>query len=150
MEARDVKTIADAKQIINERGLRHIKVGIFDIDGILRGKYMAKKKFFSALEKGFGFCDVVLGWDCDDQLYDNVTVTGWHTGYPDALVQIDPSTCREIQGEDTLLFLGSFVGEHGKVGPRATLQRMLAQAEKMGFLANAALETPLHSLASQL
>ena len=140
MEARDVKTIADAKQIINERDLRHIKVGIFDIDGILRGKYMARKKFFSALEKGFGFCDVVLGWDCDDQLYDNVKVTGWHTGYPDALVEIDPSTCREIQGEDTLLFLGSFVGEHGKVGPRATLQRMLAQAKEMGFLANAALE----------
>ena len=140
MEAREVKTIADAKQIVEARGLTHVKVGIFDIDGILRGKYMSRSKFFSALEKGFGFCDVVLGWDCDDQLYDNVKVTGWHTGYPDALVQIDPTTCRDIQGEDTLLFLGSFVGEHGKVGPRATLKRMLEQAESMGFLANAALE----------
>jgi glutamine synthetase len=37
-----------------------------------------------------GFCDVVLGWDSNDQLYDNVTYTGWHTAYPDANVRILP------------------------------------------------------------
>ena len=58
--------------------------GVFDVDGVLRGKYISKAKFFSALESGFGFCDVVLGWDSNDQLYDNVTFTGWHTAYPDA------------------------------------------------------------------
>ena len=140
MEARNVRTKADAKQIIEERNLKHIKVGVFDIDGILRGKYMARNKFLSALENGFGFCDVVLGWDCDDQLYDNVTVTGWHTGYPDGHVEIDPSTCRELPDEDTLLFLGHFTKEHGKVGPRATLRRIINLAEQMGFKAKAALE----------
>ena len=30
---------------------------------MLRGKYMSTPKFLSSLEKGFGFCDVVLGWD---------------------------------------------------------------------------------------
>ena len=140
MNARDVKTIEDAKKIVEERGLKHVKVGVFDIDGILRGKYMAKDKFFSALDKGFGFCDVVLGWDCNDQLYDNVKVTGWHTGYPDGLVEIDPTTCRELPEEDCLLFIGSFVGEHGKVGARASLERMIAKANAMGFNANAALE----------
>ena len=43
MEARSVKTIEDAKKIVEERNLKHVKVGVFDIDGILRGKYMAKK-----------------------------------------------------------------------------------------------------------
>ncbi len=38
----------------------------------------------SALEKGFGFCDVIFGWDIADRLYDNAAVTGWHSGYPDA------------------------------------------------------------------
>ena len=61
MEARKVKTIDDAKNIINERNLSHVKVGVFDVDGILRGKYISKAKFFSALDNGFGFCDVVLG-----------------------------------------------------------------------------------------
>ena len=68
-----------------------------------------------------------------------MTVTGWHTGYPDGLVRIDPATCRELPNEDSLLFLGYFVGPHGEVGPRATLKRMIEKAEKMGFKANAAL-----------
>ena len=42
-----------------------------------------------------GFCDVVLGWDSSDQLYDNVSYTGWHTGYPDANVRVLPETCRD-------------------------------------------------------
>ncbi len=81
-----------------------------------------------------------MGWDCNDQLYDNVSVTGWHTGYPDGLVRIDPSTCRRIPGENSLLFIGNFVGEHGNVCPRATLKRVVSKAEDMGFKANAALE----------
>lgn len=33
-----------------------IKVAGIDADGILRGKLMQKKKFFSIMEEGFGFC----------------------------------------------------------------------------------------------
>ena len=68
-----------------------------------------RDKFVSALEKGFGFCDVVLGWDSNDQLYDNVTLTGWHTAYPDAPVRVLPETMRLIPFEDDLpFFLGEF------------------------------------------
>ena len=95
MNPRDVKSITDAKRIVEERQLSHVKVGVFDVDGVMRGKYMNKAKFFSALDKGFGFCDVVLGWDSNDQLYENpgVEYTGWHTGYPDAPVRILPGSC---------------------------------------------------------
>ena len=72
LKPENIRTAADARRIVEERGLTHVKVGVFDVDGILRGKYMSKPKFFSALEGGFGFCDVVLGWDSNDQLYDNV------------------------------------------------------------------------------
>ena len=44
MYARNVKSVADAKAIIKERGLEYVKVGVFDIDGIMRGKYMGKDK----------------------------------------------------------------------------------------------------------
>ena len=64
MEARDVRSKEDARKLIEERNLKHVKVGVFDIDGILRGKYMARDKFLSALEKGFGFCDVWGLWMC--------------------------------------------------------------------------------------
>ena len=68
-------------------------------------------KFESALEKGFGFCDVVLGWDSNDQLYDNTKLTGWHTAYPDAAVRVLPETMRLIPFENDLpFFLAEFDG----------------------------------------
>lgn len=114
MNARDVKTVADAKRIVQERGIDYVKVGIFDVDGIMRGKYMSREKFFSALDGGFGFCDVVLGWDSNDQLYDSATYTGWHTAYPDAPVRIIPESCRELpMEENSILFLGEFERKGG-------------------------------------
>ncbi len=87
------------RPLIAERNLTHVKVGAFDIDGILRGKYISRAKFESALEGGFGFCDVVLGWDSKDQLYDNARYTGWHTGYPDANVRILPRAVVRCRGK---------------------------------------------------
>ncbi|KGJ96185.1 glutamine synthetase family protein [Colwellia psychrerythraea] len=138
---RDVRTIADAKLIVEERGLSHVKVGLFDIDGIMRGKYMSKEKFFSALASGFAFCDVVLGWDCKDQLYDNGKYTGWHTGYPDAPVRILPQTCRALPYEgDMLLFIAEFSDNAEPICPRNTLKRVLERAKSQGFEVIAALE----------
>ncbi len=88
LNPREVRTIEDAKRIVEERQLTHVKVGLFDIDGVMLGKYMRRNKFFSALEHGFAFCDVILGWDSKDKLYDNVKYTGWHTGYPDAQCEL--------------------------------------------------------------
>lgn len=141
MKARDVKTVEDARKIVDERGLSHIKVGLFDNDGVMRGKYMSREKFFSSLDKGFAFCDVVLGWDVKDQLYDNVTYTGWHTGYPDAPVRIIPDSCRDLVfEEDMLLFIAEFADQAEAVCPRGTLRRVLAKAVDMGFDSYAALE----------
>ncbi len=141
MEARQVKTTQDARKIIEERELKHVKVGVFDIDGVLRGKYMSKEKFFSALESGFGFCDVVLGWDSKDQLYDNVNYTGWHTGYPDAPTRIIPSSCRDLPFEgDQLFFLAEFSDKAEQICPRGVLRRVIQQAEEMEYQVLAALE----------
>ena len=141
MNPREVKTLEDAKQIIKERDLSHVKVGLFDNDGVMRGKYMSREKFFSSLEKGFAFCDVVLGWDLKDQLYDNVTYTGWHTGYPDAPVRILPESCRDIPFEDgMLLFIAEFAGDAEAVCPRGALRKVIEKASDMGFEAFASLE----------
>jgi len=131
-----IKTVEDAKAIVNERGIKNIKIGFFDADGIMRGKYMSREKFFSSLDKGFAFCDVVLGWDSNDQLYDNVKYTGWHTGYPDAPLRIIPETCRELPFEEnTLLFLAEFTDEAEKVCPRGTLRKVMKKANEMGLSA---------------
>jgi glutamine synthetase len=141
MDPRQVKTAADARKIVKERGLTHIKVGVHDIDGILRGKYIHVDKFHSALEGGFGFCDVVLGWDSNDQLYDNAKYTGWHTAYPDAPVRVLPASCRELPLEgNALFFLGEFSDAAETVCPRAVLRRVLARAAGLGFDVSAAAE----------
>ena len=139
----DIRTVEDAKRLVEQRGLNHVKIGLFDVDGVMRGKYLAKEKFFAALDKGLAFCDVVLGWDSSDQLYENVGVefTGWHTGYPDAPVRIDPATCRDIPFEPgMLLFLCEFDGAAAALCPRKLLARTLERADAMGFTAHAAFE----------
>ena len=143
MNPRNVTSVEDARQIVEQRNISHIKVGLFDIDGVMRGKYMSRDKFFSALENGFAFCDVVLGWDSNDQLYENVDIkfTGWHTGYPDAPVRVIPESCREIPFEpETLLFICEFEEEAAKLCPRNLLGRVLDRASDMGFDASAAFE----------
>jgi glutamine synthetase len=141
MKAQQIRTADDARALVNQRGLSHVKVGVTDIDGVIRGKYMAREKFFSALKSGFNFCDVVFGWDSSDQLYDKSVLTGWHTGFPDAPVRIDPTTARDVPLEgDMLFFLGDFVGPTAAVCPRSLLQRVISKAADMGFAATAAAE----------
>ena len=134
MQPRAVKTAEDVRRILRERKLAHVKLGVHDSDGILRGKYLHVDKFMGALEKGLGFCDVVLGWDANDQLYDNTTYTGWHTAYPDAPVRILLDSCRDLPTEPgNLFFLGEFAPPADAVCPRNTLKRVLAKAKTMGF-----------------
>lgn len=126
---------------LDQETIRFFKIGVFDIDGVFRGKYVNRDKFESAVRKGFGFCDVVLGWDSQDQLYDNTKVSGWHTGYRDAPVELDLNSVRKLPFEDdTILLLGQFSGDYEAVCPRRVLDRVVAKAEAMGFHPRAALE----------
>jgi glutamine synthetase len=126
-------------EAIRKSNAGKVKIAVADIDGILRGKYLHRDKFFSAVEGGFGFCDVVFGWDMHDQCYDNTQLTGWHHGFPDAMVRLDLATHRNVPWDgDVDFFLGNFVTPEGKphpLCPRQTLKRVLARAEKMGFSA---------------
>jgi len=103
MNPRHVRTAADARAIVEQRELSHVKVGAFDIDGILRGKYMSRAKFESSLESGFGFCDVVLGGTAGPAVRQRA-LHGWHTGYPDAMVRIVPESCRRFRGRTPSCF----------------------------------------------
>ena len=134
-----LKNAADALAYVRKRDVPYVRLGVFDMDGVFRGKYVNRDKFESAIEKGLGFCAVIVGWDSNDQLYDNVTVTGWHTGYPDAEVRMVPDTMRLIPFEDDLpLFLCEFTGKWEDVCPRGTLRRVLKRAADHGFRGNAA------------
>jgi len=131
-----------ALKAVRDSGTGKVKVAVSDIDGILRGKYLHRDKFFGAAEKppngGFGFCDVVFGWDSSDVCYDNATLTGWQHGFPDALARIDLDTYRRVPWDDDVpFFLGEFVkgdGSPSPICPRQTLKRVLRRAAKLGVL----------------
>jgi glutamine synthetase len=115
-----------------------VKVAIVDVDGIMRGKYMHRDKFISAIENGFGFCSVVFGWDMADSAYDNdIALTGWHTGYGDLEATIDLNTFRNIPWEeDTPFFLADFSGGDKppiEICPRSLLKQTISEAKALGF-----------------
>ena len=136
--------LVELRAAFERLGIRRVKVGGFDVDGVLRGKYVSPEKFWSAAEGGFGFCDVIFGWDIGDVLYDNAKVTGWHSGYPDAHARVDLSTFRMIPWEPgTAAFLVDFVNADGSphpACPRSMLKKVLARAEQAGFKATFAAE----------
>jgi len=143
LKASDVKSIDDAIKLIEQRDITNIKIAATDIDGILRGKYINKKKFISALHNGIGFCDVIFGWDSSDKLYEEDSITGWKSAYPDALGYIDLSTCTELPlEENSILFLLDFEkgGKHKDVCPRSLLKRVIRYGKEMGITFSASAE----------
>ena len=129
-----------ALKSVEKSGAQKVKVAVSDIDGILRGKYLHIDKFKGAAEPypagGFGFCDVVFGWDSSDQCYDNTSVTGWQHGFPDALARLDLDTARNVPWDNKVpFFIGEFINSDGTphpLCPRQTLKKVLKRAEKMG------------------
>jgi len=114
-----------------------VKVAITDVDGVLRGKVISIEKFLSIAEKGFGFCDVVFGWDAGDVAYDNAKITGWHTGYPDTTASVDVQTFRQVPWENGIpFFLADFSNAANvkNICPRTLLKKIRKQAEDAGYV----------------
>ncbi|MEO8582659.1 MAG: glutamine synthetase family protein [Flavitalea sp.] len=130
-------SVIDITQQLADHPSKKVKLAITDIDGILRGKMISSEKFLSVVEKGFGFCDVIFGWDASDAAYDNASITGWHTGYPDSTALIDLNTFRKIPWEQNLPFFladfGDANGEGHMICPRSLLKRIDKQCRDAGY-----------------
>lgn len=121
---------------LEQNDIHHVKFAFADIDGILRGKVIHTRKLLAGLEQGFGFCDVVFGWDSNDQAYDNVNITGWHTGYPDRPCRIDLHTFRTAPWQNNIpFFLADFSGPGNEEVPcpRTLLKQIAQQCADMGY-----------------
>jgi glutamine synthetase len=127
-----------------QKGIQKVKIGGFDVDGVLRGKYVHPDKLWHVLEDGLGFCDVIFGWDIADILYDNATVTGWSTGYPDTHARVDPASFRVLPWEPhTASLLLDFVLPDGTAHPacpRSLLKGVVQRAKERGYSATFAVE----------
>ncbi len=136
---------ADMIEELKQHGSTRVKLGITDIDGVMRGKYLSMQKFESLAPSSAGFCDCIFGWDINDQLYDNTAFSGWHKGFPDTPYRLDLSTSRILPYEDsTPFFLAELVPPAGSdfhpICPRNVLRRMIAEAHNLGFAITMAYE----------
>ncbi|GAA6055968.1 hypothetical protein JCM3770_000753, partial [Rhodotorula araucariae] len=123
-----------------------VQVAVVDIDGVLRGKIMAKEKFLSAAKDGFGFCGVVHGWDIHDTPYSpELSVSNLANGYRDLLARVDLHTFRRTHTTPALpFFLCTLLDPETREGlyadPRAVLQRVCRDLAEEGYEAMAGAE----------
>jgi hypothetical protein len=148
-------TMSDAEEVTVERlpellkNDNAVKVAGVDVDGILRGKLMAKKKFLSIAQEGFGFCSVIFGWDMHDQTYfRELGISNKENGYRDVIAIPDLSSFRRIPWENNVpFFLISFhdpdTGGSLSACPRSLLRRTVAKLQDKGYGAMAGGESPL-------
>ena len=137
----------DLEQIatfLEQHGMHKAKLLGADVDGVMRGKYVSLDKLRSAGEHGFGFCDVIFGWDTQDECYDFQSTTGWQSGFPDTLAKVDARTMRMLPWEQgTAAFMCDFWRDDATplpVCPRNLLKRVIRRAEALGFRPRASLE----------
>jgi glutamine synthetase len=126
---------AALRRLITEAGATHVMVGVVDLDGALRAKHLAADKVLAGLERRLSFCDVVLGFDSDDVVYENTSTTGPHTGFPDEPMALAPETARPLPGHrPSYVVLGHYAEPPlADICPRQLLRRVLARAERLGF-----------------
>ena len=139
------RSAKDVLEELRRSPAQKVKVAVTDIDGVLRGKYLHKDKFLSAAEGGgFGFCNVVFGWDSADVCYDNATVHRVAHRVPGrggadrplhrahrALGRRRPVLPRRLRGRQ---------GAPLPVCPRQLLKKIVARAQAAGFTPKAGLE----------
>ncbi|MCG8374741.1 MAG: glutamine synthetase, partial [Balneolales bacterium] len=124
-------------ELIQELDVHNIKFGVTDIDGVLRGKMISTKKFLKGIYGDIGFCNVIFGWDCNDECYDNTKVSGWHTGYPDEFATLDAASYRRIPWENNKPFFLADFSESAnlsEIWPRSVLKRVRNKAFGMGLV----------------
>ncbi|THC99629.1 hypothetical protein EYZ11_000896 [Aspergillus tanneri] len=123
-----------------------VKLAGVDVDGMLRGKLICKKKFLSTVADGFGFCSVVFGWDMHDRTYyKELAISNKDNGYRDLVAVPDLSSFRRIPWENNVpFFLVSFLDPDTRqpvcACPRGLLRTALRKAEAAGYRAMAGAE----------
>ncbi|RYP36508.1 hypothetical protein DL767_003331 [Monosporascus sp. MG133] len=144
MSSTDQITVESLPELLKDDN--KVKIAGVDVDGILRGKLMSKKKFLSIASSGFGFCSVIFGWDMHDMTYiKELKISNQENGYRDLIAIPDLASFRRIPWEDNVpFFLVSFFDpdtmEPVCACPRGLLKMMLERLKEKGYDAMAGAE----------
>ncbi len=132
-------TPEELERFVEEHDITTFKIGAVDIDGLWRGKRVAAPYFLeSVAEKGTNICNILFGWDMQDELIPGLDYTGWQTGYPDITLKPDLSTLALVPWEpgtaSVICDIYELDGSQLELAPRTILRKVIAQAEEMGYV----------------
>lgn len=136
MTPAEVRSVDDARKLIEERDTDHIVVGMPDLQGFLRGKYVSRDKALTALENGMGVPGVTFALDPTDVILDVTGLSDDGSAFDDNVVTLLPETCREIPWEPphrSLFFLTTYTDQTANFCPRSVYARVADKAAAMGF-----------------
>jgi glutamine synthetase len=127
---------------LDELGIRTLRAGGVDLDGLWRSKQLTAAK---AGGGSLSQCNYVFGIDLQDQLYDPVSsYTGWETGWPDIRMRVDPDTVRPLPWEaGVATAICDYVDWDGApvhLCPRGMLRRVVGETAAAGFTPDVAME----------
>ncbi len=137
--------IEQVEQLIKEKRIEVVRVGGADMDGVFRGKHILAEQFLKGLHgEGFAQCDVIFGWDVQQELIDGLDVGSADGGFADIQMKPDLATFRVVPWEEgAAAVICDYVREDGEplgVSPRQVLKRVLGRAANAGYQAKMALE----------
>jgi len=138
----DIKGVAT---LIDKNRVRTVKIGGADLDGVYRGKRVAAEHFLAAAQgEGFPQCDVIFGWDIQDEVIGSLPFSNWEIGFGDIVMRPDLDTFAIVPWEEGCAsVICDFCTEHGDplpISPRFVLQRVLQRAADAGYVAKMAAE----------
>ena len=138
----DIENVA---RLIEEYHVRTVKIGGADLDGVYRGKRVSAEHFLAAAAgDGFPQCDVLFGWDIQDEVIGSLPFSNWEIGFGDIIMRPDLTTFAVVPWEEGCAsVICDFQTEHGDplpIAPRFVLQRVVKEAEAAGYRAYMAAE----------
>jgi glutamine synthetase len=129
--------IKAATELLRRHNVRTVRIGGSDLDGVYRGKRVSAEQFLASAEEGFPQCDVLFGWDIQDEVIGSLPFSNWEIGFGDVVMRPDLSTLAVVPWEeDSAAVVCDFFTEAGEplsIAPRTVLQRVVQRARDAGF-----------------
>lgn len=132
-------------QFIADNDIHTFKIGAVDLDGLWRGKRVSSDYFLKSVRTtGTFICNILFGWDVQDELIPDLAYTGWHTGYPDVNLRPDMSTLALVPWEpgtaSVICDIYERDGQPMAMSPRGLLKSMVERSVSLGYKPLAAYE----------
>jgi len=130
--------IEGVSQLIEQHQIVTVKMGGADLDGVYRGKRVSAEHFLAAAQgEGLPQCDVLFGWDIQDEVIGSLPYSNWEIGFADIMMRPDLMTFAVVPWEEgSASVVCDFYTEHGDPvawAPRFVLQRVVERACAAGL-----------------